>query len=429
MLEIVNLKREDFQKYSQRIQMNSSDVLMPVQEIIDNVCQNKDKALHDYTLKFDGADIDNFKVDEKTITESLNKIDPDFKKALEDAAENISKFHKAQIPEDWTMEVKPGVKAGQIIRPLEKVGCYIPGGRAAYPSSILMTVIPAKIAGVKEIICCTPPDKDGNIADEILAAAAIAGATKIYKVGGAQAIAAMAYSTETIPSVDKIVGPGNIFVATAKKLVYGDVDIEFPAGPSEMLALCDDTAKPEYMAAELLAQAEHDPNAATIMVTTSSDVAQKTVDCINSELKEQKRAEIIEESLSKYCHILVADNMQDAIDFTNTYAPEHLVVVKEDHYKTLESINNAGSIFLGNLTPVAGGDYGSGTNHVLPTSGGARMYSGLSSESYLKKPTIQELTQEGVLNIKDMVINLAETEGLFAHAESIRKRADDIEDN
>lgn len=427
MLEIIDLKREDFSKYTQRIQMNSNEVIQPVQEIIANVQENKDKALHDYTLKFDKADITDLMVPVETIKDSVNHISPKLRQALEDAAENISKFHKAQIPSDWTMTVKDGVKAGQIIRPLERVGCYIPGGRAAYPSSILMTVIPAKIAGVKEIICCTPPDKDGNVSDEILAAAYIAGADKIYKVGGAQAIAAMAYSTETIPSVDKIVGPGNIFVATAKKLVYGDVDIEFPAGPSEMLALVDHTANPSYMATELLSQAEHDPNAATIMVSTSSEVAEETVKYVKQYLEEQERKEIIEESLTKFSHILVADNMQDAIDFTNAYAPEHLVIVTEDYYKTLESINNAGSIFLGNLTPVAGGDYGSGTNHVLPTSGGARMYSGLSAESFIKKPTIQELSPEGVKNIKDMVVNLAEAEGLYAHALSIKKRAEDIE--
>lgn len=260
-----------------------------------------------------------------------------------------------------------------------------------------------------------------------MAAAYIAGATHIYKVGGAQAIAAMAYSTESIPAVDKIVGPGNIFVATAKKLVYGTVDIEFPAGPSEMLALIDETANPSYIATELLSQAEHDPNAATILVSTSRKIAEETVNYVKEYLETQERKEIIEESLSKYCHILVAEDMEQAIDFTNAYAPEHLVIVTEDYYKTLESIDNAGSIFLGNLTPVAGGDYGSGTNHVLPTSGGARMYSGLSAESFIKKPTIQELSPEGVLNIKDMVINLAQAEGLYAHAMSIRKRAEDIE--
>ena len=427
MLDIIDLKREDFSKYTQRVEINANDVIGTVQDIIKNVRENKDKALHDYTLKFDKADITDLKVPVETIEQSIKNIDPKLKSALESAAENISKFHEAQIPSDWTMDVKEGVKAGQIIRPLQKVGCYIPGGRAAYPSTILMTVIPAKIAGVKEIICCTPPDKDGNVSDEILAAASIAGATQIYKVGGAQAIAAMAYSTESIPAVDKIVGPGNIFVTAAKKLVYGDVDIEFPAGPSEMVALCDESANPSFMATELLSQAEHDPNAATVLVTPSRKLAEETLNYVMEYLETQERKEIIKESLTAHGHILVTENMQDAIDFTNAYAPEHLVIATEDYYKTLESINNAGSIFLGNLTPVAGGDYGSGTNHVLPTSGGARMYSGLSAESFIKKPTIQELSPEGVKNIKDMVINLAEAEGFYAHALSFKKRVEDVE--
>ena len=427
MLDIINLKREDFSKYTKRVEINANDVIDTVQDIIMDVRENKDKALHNYTLKFDKADITDLKVPVETIEESIKNIDPKLKSALEMAAENISKFHEAQIPSDWTMTVKEGVKAGQIIRPLEKVGCYIPGGRAAYPSTILMTVIPAKIAGVKEIICCTPPDKDGNVSDEILAAASIAGATQIYKVGGAQAIAAMAYSTESIPSVDKIVGPGNIFVTAAKKLVYGDVDIEFPAGPSEMVALCDETANPSFMATELLSQAEHDPNAATVLVTPSKQLAEETLNYVNEYIKTQQRKEIIEQSLSEHGLILLTENMQDAIDFTNAYAPEHLVIATQDYYKTLDSITNAGSIFLGNLTPVAGGDYGSGTNHVLPTSGGARMYSGLSAESFIKKPTIQELSPEGVKNIKDMVINLAEAEGFYAHALSFRKRLEDVE--
>ncbi len=425
MLEVIDLKREDFDKYIQRIEMNSSDVLQPVQEIISNVCQNKDKALHDYTLKFDKADIEDFKVPDDVIEASLDNITPELRSALEAAKDNISKFHKAQIPDQWDMTVQEGVTAGQIIRPLKRVGCYIPGGRAAYPSSVLMTAVPAKIAGVEEVICCTPPDKDGNISDDILAAAYIADVDEIYKVGGAQAIAAMAYSTESIKSVDKIVGPGNIFVATAKKLVYGDVDIEFPAGPSEMLALVDTTAKPEYIATEMLSQAEHDPNAATILVSTSRDVAEKTVEYMKEYLKSQPRAEIIEESLENYSKILVADNLDDAIDFTNAYAPEHLVIVTEDDKKTLESISNAGSIFLGNNTPVAGGDYGSGTNHVLPTSGGARMYSGLSTDDFIKKPTVQTLTNEGLKNISEMVINLSEAEGLYAHAFSIKRRLKD----
>ena len=422
MLEIKTLKKEEFSKYTKRIEMNSSDVLGPVQDIINNVRLNKDKALHDYTLKFDKADIEEFKVSQEEIENSINNIDSKLKQALLDASENIKKFHKAQIPSDWTMTVKDGVTAGQIIRPLEKVGCYIPGGRAAYPSSILMTVIPAKIAGVKKIICCTPPDKEGNIRDEILAAAYIAGATDIYKVGGAQAIAAMAYSTESIPSVDKIVGPGNIFVATAKKLVYGDVDIEFPAGPSEMLALIDESANPKYIATELLSQAEHDPNAATILVSTSRKTAQECVDYCLEYLQSQERKEIIEESLSKYCHILVADNIDEAIEFTNEYAPEHLIISTSNYMQIAEKITNAGSIFLGHLTPESAGDYASGTNHTLPTNGYAKAYSGVNLDSFRKKITYQEITPSGLQLIGNAIEIMAENEQLFAHKNAVTLR-------
>ncbi len=348
---------------------------------------------------------------------------------MKKAANNIEKFHRAQVPEEWSIEVDEGVNAGQIIRPLEKVGCYIPGGRAVYPSTILMTVIPAKIAGVSRIICCTPPQPDGSVNDVVLAAAKVAGATEIYKVGGAQAVAAMAYGTETIPQVDKIVGPGNIFVTAAKKMVYGHVDIDFPAGPSEVLIIADETADPDYIAMDMMAQSEHDPNAASVLVTTSETVA-KTVDrIIEDQLNLMERADIISQSLDKYGLIAVTKTIDEAIKFSNDYAPEHLIIMTHEPENILKKINNAGSIFLGKLTPVSAGDYGSGTNHVLPTSGCARMYSGLSAESFLKKPTVQKLTEKGVLNIKDMIITLAEYEGLYAHAKSFKKRADDIENN
>lgn len=421
-IEITKIKEEDTPQYVERIQINSEEIIQPVQEILNNVRKNKDQALRDYTKKFDKVDITELKVDKETIQESIKNIDSQLKTALENAAENIRKFHKAQIPKEWTMTIQDGITAGQIIRPLEKVGCYIPGGRGAYPSTILMTVIPAKIAGVKEIICCTPPDKDGNIQDEILAAAYIAGVDTIYKVGGAQAIGAMAYSTETIPQVDKIVGPGNIFVTTAKKLVYGDVDIEFPAGPSELLVLADKTAKVEYISYDMMAQAEHDPNAAVILVTPDKKLAEDVQKFLMENVDKQERKEIINESLKEHGHILVTNSLDDAIKFTNQYAPEHLIIATQDYNETLKDINNAGSIFLGNLTPVAGGDYGSGTNHVLPTSRGARMYSGLSAESFIKKPTIQELTPVGIENMKNMVITLAKSEGFYAHAKSFEER-------
>ena len=318
-----------------------------------------------------------------------------------------------------------GITAGQIIRPLKTVGCYIPGGRAVYPSTILMTVIPAKIAGVSKVICCTPPAQNGKVTNEILAAASISGADEIYSVGGAQAIAAMTYGTESIPKVDKIVGPGNIYVTTAKKLVYGDVDIDFPAGPSEVLIIADAESNPNYVALDMLAQAEHDPNAAAVLVTTSKTLAETVNKIINDKILFIPRKEIIEESLENYGRIILVDSLKEGAEFSNEYAPEHLIIMTSQPEEVLKDIHNAGSIFLGELTPVAAGDYGSGTNHVLPTSGCARLYSGLSTESFLKKPTIQRLTKEGLENLKDVVVTLAEYEGLYAHAESFKKRLKD----
>ncbi|MBO7735608.1 MAG: histidinol dehydrogenase, partial [Methanobrevibacter sp.] len=281
-----------------------------------------------------------------------------------------------------------------------------------------------KIAGVERIICCTPPGADGKIMDAILVAADLAGADEIYKCGGSQAIAAMAYGTESIEKVEKIVGPGNVFVTGAKKLVYGDVDIEFPAGPSEVLILCDNTAIPEYLAHDFLSQAEHDPEASCFLVTDDEEIAKASKDLIEEFAKEAERREIIEESLKKHGHIILCENMDEAIDFTNTYAPEHLIICTEDDASVLNRIKNAGSIFLGKYSPVAAGDYGSGTNHVLPTGGGAKMYSGLSTEAFLKKPTVQTLTREGIEELSKTVIPIAEYEGFYAHANSVKVRLD-----
>ena len=371
--------------------------------------------------------VDVIRVEEEEIEESLLNLDKDLIDALKKAADNIARFHTAQIPDEWSIEVDEGVTAGQVIRPLDTVGCYIPGGRAVYPSTILMTVIPAKIAGVSRIICCTPPQPDGSVKDVVLAAAKVAGATEIYKVGGAQAVAAMAYGTESIPKVDKIVGPGNIFVTAAKKLVYGDVDIDFPAGPSEVLIIADETANPDYIAIDIMAQAEHDPNAACVLVTSSETLVNAVHKRINETVNDMERAEIIKESLDKYGLMIITDSIDESINVSNDYAPEHLIIMTEEPEEVLKDIKNAGSIFLGELTPVSAGDYGSGTNHVLPTSGCARMYSGLSAESFLKKPTVQRLSERGVLNLKDMVTTLAEYEGLYAHAESFKKRCKDVE--
>ena len=423
-MEILKYDKETANDLIKRSQADISEVLNIVSDILKDVKENQDEAVKRYTAKFDKAELDDLQVSEDEIKEAYDNLDENLIEALKRASANIEKFHKAQIPEEWFMEVNTGITAGQIIRPINSVGCYIPGGRAAYPSSILMEVIPAKIAGVERIICCTPPGADGKIMDAILVAADLAGADEIYKCGGSQAIAAMAYGTESIEKVEKIVGPGNVFVTGAKKLVYGDVDIEFPAGPSEVLILCDNTAIPEYLAHDFLSQAEHDPNASCFLVTDDEEIADNAKDLIEEFAKEAQRREIIEESLEKHGHIILCENMEDAIDFTNTYAPEHLIISTADDKAVLDKIKNAGSIFLGKYSPVAAGDYGSGTNHVLPTGGGAKMYSGLSTEAFLKKPTVQTLTREGIEELSKTVIPIAEYEGFYAHANSVKVRLD-----
>lgn len=424
--KLKHIKKEDKESLLKRSQISAEEVLKTVNQIICDVRRKGDRSIIHYTEKFDKVTLENLKITPETLKGSTAHIDAELMNSLKKAAENIEKFHQAQIPPEWICNVDEGVSAGQIVRPIETVGCYIPGGRAVYLSTILMTIIPAKIAGVSRIICCTPPNNHGQVKNEIIAAASLAGADEIYSVGGAQAIAAMAYGTETIPRVDKIVGPGNIFVTAAKKLVYGDVDIDFPAGPSEVLIIADETANPEYIAIDLIAQAEHDPEAASVLVTTSPHLADSVKEIIEQEIKSAPRKEIITESLKKYGQIILAENIEESINFCNDYAPEHLIIMTHDPEDVLDKINNAGSIFLGDLTPVAAGDYGSGTNHVLPTSGCARFIAGLSTESFLKKPTVQRLTEEGLKNLEKMVVTLAEYEGLYSHAESFRKRLKNI---
>lgn len=421
-MEILKYSEIDLVETIKRSEQDVNNVLDTVSEILNNVKKNGDAALKSYTEKFDGVLIDDLKVTDDEIKEAYDSLDETLLIALKQAAANIEKFHKKQIPKDWEMEVNPGIKAGQIVRAINSAGCYIPGGRAAYPSSILMTVIPAKIAGVDKVVCVTPPQKDGKILDAILVAADIAGADEIYKVGGAQAIAALAYGTESVPKVEKIVGPGNIFVTAAKKLVYGQVDIEFPAGPSEVLILADESAEPEFLATDILAQAEHDPNASCFLVTDSRNLAEKTNEFVLKLTEIAPRREIIEESLSKSGKIIITDTFDEAVYVTNEYAPEHLIITTKDDDKTLGKIKNAGSIFLGAYSPVAAGDYGSGTNHVLPTGGGAKMYSGLSTESFIKKPTVQRITKEGLAELAKTSVPIAEYEGFFAHSNSFKRR-------
>lgn len=423
-MEILNYNKETVEELIKRSQADINSVLTTVSDILNDVRENKDNAVKAYTAKFDKAELDDLKVSEEEIKKAYDELDDELIKALKSASANIEKFHKAQIPEEWEMEVIPGITAGQIIRPINSVGCYIPGGRAVYPSTILMTVIPAKIAGVDRIIACSPPGPDGKIQAAILVAADLAGVDEIYKCGGAQAIAAMAYGTESIAKVEKIVGPGNIFVTAAKKLVYGDVDIEFPAGPSEVLILADESAIPEYISYDFLSQSEHDPNASCFLVTDSERIANESNELIEKFAKEAKRSEIIAESLEQHGHVILCNTMDKAIDFTNEYAPEHLIISTKDDKAVLDKIKNAGSIFLGKYSPVAAGDYGSGTNHVLPTGGGAKMYSGLSTETFIKKPTVQTLTKEGIKELSKTVLPIAEYEGFYAHADSIKVRLD-----
>ena len=421
-MDILKYSEIDLAETIKRSEQDVNNVLDTVSEILNNVRENGDGAVKSYTEKFDGVTVEDLKVSKDEIKEAYDTLDDELLTALRNAADNIERFHKKQIPSEWEMEVNPGIVAGQIVRPINSAGCYIPGGRAAYPSSILMTVIPAKIAGVEKVVCVTPPQKDGSILDAILVAADIAGADEIYKVGGAQAIAALAYGTESVPRVEKIVGPGNIFVTAAKKLVYGQVDIEFPAGPSEVLILADDSAVPEFLATDILAQAEHDPNASCFLVTDSQKLANETLDYVNDFTKIAPRREIIEESLSKSGKIIVTNTFEEAIHVTNEYAPEHLIISTRDDDETLSKIKNAGSIFLGAYSPVAAGDYGSGTNHVLPTGGGAKMYSGLSTDAFIKKPTVQRLTKEGLAELAKTSVPIAEYEGFFAHANSFKTR-------
>lgn len=393
-----------------------------VSSIIENVKDNGDEAVREYTVRFDGG------VPKKTIVEKeelqtyLDMVDEDFKTAIINAHKNIYDFHLRQAQQSWMTTQDNGVIMGQRVRGLERVGIYVPGGTAAYPSSVLMNAIPAKIAGVKEIIMVTPPGKDGNPNPNIMAAAAVAGVDKVFMVGGAQAVAALAYGTEKIPKVDKIVGPGNIFVATAKKLLYGVVDIDMVAGPSEILVVADKTADAKFLAADLMSQAEHDKLASAILLTTSTDLAKQTLHEIQKQVKKLERKEIIEESLENYGEIIVCENLEQAIKFANDLAPEHLELCVSEPLKYIGKVDNAGSVFLGNFSPEPLGDYYAGPNHVLPTSGTARFFSPLGVDSFVKKSSFIYYTSAELRNAKDDIIKLADTEGLTAHANSIKVR-------
>lgn len=393
-----------------------------VTSIINGVKDGGDEAVREYTVRFDGSVPKKTVIEKEELNAYLDMVDDDFKKAIIDAKDNIFDFHQRQAQQSWLTTKENGVIMGQRIRGLHRVGIYVPGGTAAYPSSVLMNAVPAKIAGVKEIIMVTPPGKDGNPNPNIMAAAAVAGVDKVFLCGGAQAVAALAYGTEKIPKVDKIVGPGNIFVATAKKLLYGVVDIDMVAGPSEILIVADKSANPAFLAADLMSQAEHDKMASSILLTTSESIARATAKEIEKQIKYLARQEIIEQSLHDFGEIIVCENLKQAINFANELAPEHLELCIEEPLKYIGMIDNAGSVFLGNWSPEPLGDYFAGPNHVLPTSGTARFFSPLSVDSFVKKSSFIYYTKEELLNAKDEIVTLAESEGLTAHANSIKVR-------
>lgn len=393
-----------------------------VSNIIKNVKENGDDAVREYTVRFDGSVPKKTVVTKQELDSYLDMVDDDFKSAIIKARDNIYDFHLRQAQQSWMTTKENGVIMGQRVRGLHRVGIYVPGGTAAYPSSVLMNAVPAKIAGVKEIIMVTPPGKDGNPNPNIMAAAAVAGVDKVFLVGGAQAVAALAYGTENIPKVDKIVGPGNIFVATAKKLLYGIVDIDMVAGPSEILIVADKTADASFLAADLMSQAEHDKLASAILLTTSSDLARATVHEIDKQIKNLERQNIIEESLDNYGEIIVCESLDQAIKFANELAPEHLELCVSEPLKYIGKVDNAGSVFLGNFSPEPLGDYFAGPNHVLPTSGTARFFSPLGVDSFVKKSSFIYYTSQELRNAKDDIIKLAQSEGLTAHANSISVR-------
>lgn len=393
-----------------------------VERILEDVKLRGDEAVEEYTLRFDGTKPLLAPIRREELKKLAESCDPEVYGAMERAARNIEDFHRRQLQQSWLTTKENGVILGQRIRGLNRVGIYVPGGTAAYPSSVLMNAIPAKIAGVKEIVMVTPPPKNGGFNPAVMAAAYIAGVDKVHLCGGAQAVAALAYGTKSIEKVDKIVGPGNIYVATAKRLLFGVVDIDMIAGPSEILILADETAEPSYLAADLMSQAEHDPLASAILLTTSEEIARQTKAEIERQITTLSRAEIIRRSLANYGAILVCRDIDEAVDFANRLAPEHLEVMCEDPMSFVGRLDNAGSVFLGKYSPEPLGDYYAGPNHVLPTSGTARFFSPLSVDSFVKKSSFIFYNRPALENARQDIETIAREEGLDAHANSIRIR-------
>lgn len=392
-----------------------------VKKVLNDVSERGDAALREYELRFDGVQIDDFAVTAEEIDAAVAAVGAEYIRILKRAAANIERFHRAQIRSDFSMNYD-GITVGERFIPVQSAGLYVPGGTARYPSSVLMNCVPAKLAGVQNIIICTPPSKDGRIPDGILAAAKVAGADKVYKVGGAQAIAAMAYGTESIPKVDKIVGPGNVYVATAKKLVQGICGIDMIAGPSEILVIADETANADWLAADLLSQAEHDKLASAIMITDSEALATAVSAAVEKRLEKLPRREIAAESIKNNGKIIITESIMQAAGLSDRIAPEHLELAVARPEKLLEQIKNAGSVFLGHYTPEATGDYMAGTNHTLPTGGTARFSSPLGVDDFIKKTQFIKMSREALENYYRDIAAFAESEGLNAHAESVKAR-------
>ena len=419
-------RRDILESLLKRSPNNYGEFESRVNDIITSVRIDRDKALFDYTKKFDGADInpDNIKVTKEEIEEAYKLVDEKLLDVIRKALVNIRKYHEKQVQNSW-FTTEDGIILGQKVTALERAGVYVPGGKAVYPSSVLMNVLPAKVAGVDKIVMCTPPGKDGKVYPSTLVAANEAGVDEIYKVGGAQAIAAMAFGTESVPKVDKIVGPGNIYVALAKKAVFGYVSIDSIAGPSEILVLADETANPRFVAADLLSQAENDEMASAILITTSQELAEKVSEEVDKFVEVLSRKEIIQKSLDNYGYILVADNIEDAIDAVNAIASEHMEIVTKDPFAIMTKVRNAGAIFVGEYSSEPLGDYFAGPNHVLPTNGTAKFFSPLGVDDFIKKSSVISYSKEALEKVHTDIVQFASCEQLTAHANSIKVRFED----
>lgn len=421
--------KEDWASILKRPVFDNASLFNTVREVLDNVKLNGDKAVKEYTRQFDKVNLENLEVSKEEFAEAEKNIPQLLKQAIEMARRNITKFHSEQQRETLVVETSPGVRCWQKSIAIEKVGLYIPGGTAPLFSTVLMLAIPAKIAECKEIVLCSPPDKDGKIHPAVLYAAKVAGVNRIFKIGGTQAIAAMAYGTESVPKVYKIFGPGNQYVTAAKQLVsLSDVAIDMPAGPSEVEVLADETANPVFVASDLLSQAEHGVDSQSILITTCESLIEQVQEQIDSQLEQLTRKEITKKAL-KNSKIILVKSINEALEMTNEYAPEHLIIATKNSEAVSENIINAGSVFLGNYTPESVGDYASGTNHTLPTNGYAKAYSGVNLDSFIKKITFQQLSKEGLVNLSNAVCIMAEAEGLTGHKNAVSLRIDSIESN